>query len=845
MEASYADLSVTNPITDDEGTFTEEERELIGREAAKLKREFEAERNKRRGMMGNSSRSQSNNGAASQSNGARSAGYGDPLAEETERSLITLRDLDKQLQESMHKKQQSLKELSSVQDALRKNKNELRRAERDLHETTRKFDHDRGEVSTLEQKKDYLRKDLSDMEEKLSEAKRLYNNTLEMNTGEILSIIEERDQLKRKASESALGYIERLDFERQLGLAKDELFSEQRSSRMRIDALQEELDQALRKVDDVEMTNAEMHNKITVVEKESNDKQTASGELADLLRREIKDLKSQIEDMKNAERKLYTDIHDRDNNIQELQHLLVEKEKEISYEHDQRAKALAEKNFEIQSTKDLNERAMTAAGEKAEVEKSVALRENDEKHEEERLELIRKQEVKIADIEADHIRQLDAKDQEIVYFKEKLWQQEEATRELGERLRLEAQEQVRSAVAREKSLWEDEHSRIMKRERNNWDDELTRTQARLNEAIEYEKGQTVSAQKSINSLRKEIDEIRAQNKELHKEATNAMLTSREAVQQDHNEQLASLRHQLTEERDIEVSRLQRQLTESQDESCKLRDELEELTNKIRAMESSYEHHEKTIVLEVNDECKKIAQIVGIHPRKVNIERYDKKARALSPGKNVQRTPITDSLANLRACISELLPHVHGLRETIDSLKLKIHHLKEEKDQELSALKDHFELEKEKDVELVREKLVRTHMEEMQSMQDALSKENDVEANLRQSIREKESEIRDLKTGMTKWKEETASKLAKEVENSIEKRFRDDYQSSKEEFLNQQKLILRMEDQISRLKAEQAVGAPGSSDGNTVKLLRHLQERVRQLKYENARFKSQEESMRYY
>ena len=439
MDASYGDLSMTNPITDDEGTFTEEERELIGREAAKLKREFEAERNKRRGM-GSHSRNQSSSALPA----AQTSIYGDPLAEETERSLLTLRDLDKQLQDSMHKKQQSLKELSSVQDALRRNKSELKRSERELAETSRKFDSDRNEVLTLEKQKECLRKEIRDLEDKVANGKRIYSNTLEMNTSEILSIIDERDTLKRKlaSGEATLGYVERLEFERQISIAKDELFAEQRASRMRIDALQEELDQALRKVDDSEMSNAELHAKMSAVERESKDKQSASNELADLLRHEGKELKNQIEDLKTLQSKLYADLHDKEKNAQELQHLLVEKEKEISYEHDQRAKMLAEKNFEIASLKDSHEKALIVAHEKAEIEKKSALSESEDKSDEERQDLIRKQENRIADMEADHIRQLENKDQEISYYKEKLRQQEEATRELGERLRLEAQEQV-------------------------------------------------------------------------------------------------------------------------------------------------------------------------------------------------------------------------------------------------------------------------------------------------------------------------------------------------------------------------------------------------------------------
>ena len=824
---------MTNPITDDEGTFTEEERELIGREAAKLKREFEAERNKRRGISSNS-----RNQSSSAHPGAQTSIYGDPLAEETERSLLTLRDLDKQLQDSMNKKQQSLKELSSVQDALRRNKSELKRAERDLMETSRKFDADKSEVVTLEKQRDCLRKEIREFEDKVANSKRMYSNTLEMNTSEILNIIDERDTLKRKlaSGEATLGYVERLEFERQISIAKDELFAEQRSSRMRIDALQEELDQALRKVDDSEMSNAELHAKMSAVERESKDKQSASGELADLLRHEIKDLKNQVDDLKTLQTKINADLHDREKNVQELQHLLVEKEKEISYEHDQRSKLLAEKNFEISSLKDSHEKALLVVQEKAEIEKKSALSENEDRNDEERQELLRKQENRIADMEADHIRQLDNKEQEISYYKEKLRQQEEATRELGERLRLEAQEQVRSAIAREKNLWEDEHSRLLKRERNSWDDELARTQARLNEAIEYEKSQVASAQKTICSLRKEVDEIRCQNKELHKEATSAMLTAREAVQQDHQDQLSSLRHQLVEERDLEVNRLSRQISELQDEVAGLRSNLDNASARIQSVETSFDHHEKTIVLEVNDECKKVAHVVGLHPRKVNVDKYDRKCRGLLPTKQIQRTPITDSLANLRACVSELVNYVNGLREAIDSLKLKCHHLKEEKDQELKTVKDHFEMEKDKELEKVKEK----HFDEIQGLQAALHKESDVEAGLRKELRAREDEIGELKTNMSKWKEETASKIAREIEREVE-----NSNHTREEYLNQQKLIIRMEDQISRLQAEQALGRPGYSDSSSVKLLRHLQDRVRMLKLENAKLRSSDETFSAY
>merc|ERR1711894_104499 len=158
-------------------------------------------------------------------------------------------------------------------------------------------------------------------------------------------------------------------------------------------------------------------------------------------------------------------------------------------------------------------------------------------------------------------------------------------------------------------------------------------------------------------------------------------------------------------------------------------------------------------------------------------------------------------------MGELVPHVEGLRDSIDSLKLKLHQLKHEKEQE------------------------------MNEMQEVVNKETEIESQLRKNLKERESEIGEIKSGMIKWKEETASKLAKEVGYSLEKKLRGDYGLSKEEFLNQQRMILRMEDKISRLKAEQAMGGSQSDSSHSVKLLRHLQDRVRQLKFENDRLKT--------
>merc|ERR1712150_349674 len=116
------------------------------------------------------------------------------------------------------------------------------------------------------------------------------------------------------------------------------------------------------------------------------------------------------------------------------------------------------------------------------------------------------------------------------------------------------------------------------------------------------------------------------------------------------------------------------------------------------------------------------------------------------------------------------------------------------------------------------------LQEMNEMQEVMNKETEIESQLRQNLKERESEIGEIKSGMIKWKEETASKLAKEVGYSLEKKLRGDYELSKE-------------DQISRLKAEQSMGGSQSDSSHSVKLLRHLQDRVRQLKFENDRLKT--------
>ena len=132
---------------------------------------------------------------------------------------------------------------------------------------------------------------------------------------------------------------------------------------------------------------------------------------------------------------------------------------------------------------------------------------------------------------------------------------------------------------------------------------------------------------------------------------------------------------------------------------------------------------------------------------------------------------------------------------------------------------------------LKEELENAHAKIVSELQNVIRSREAESDDLKKKLRIMENEVEDLHKSMTKWKEETAARLSQTFETKMKslylRKMREEQEAT--ELLNKQKLLIKLEDQISRLRAEQALGK--SSDPSTAKLISHLQERIRGLKFE--------------
>ena len=163
--------------------------------------------------------------------------------------------LDRQVKEAMNKKQESLRELRELQSQLKSSRNASAHPQpasplsyaSPMHSAAPSVTfekHDNTDYQLLEFKIESAKRELKNMDDQISSRRKMYENSLGVNTAEVLAIIEERDALKKKlaSGDFAFSYVEKLELERQVNIAKEQVFAEQKSARKQGEKLQDEIE---------------------------------------------------------------------------------------------------------------------------------------------------------------------------------------------------------------------------------------------------------------------------------------------------------------------------------------------------------------------------------------------------------------------------------------------------------------------------------------------------------------------------------------------------------------------------------------------------------------------------
>ncbi|OCU02162.1 trichohyalin isoform X3 [Xenopus laevis] len=768
------------------------------------------------------------------------------------------RDVDESFNDALQQKKEAYLELESMQDLLDQTQKEVVKMESRLRENQITSDEFRNELAVLEYKRSECLKNLHDLELELEMTKQqcssAQNSQIVSLQYEISSLTSERDELKSRLRnlEGSISFLERQELERQLTSTKSELFSEQRTARVRTDKLQENLEESQCKLEDKTTECVELQEK---------NKQLKS-QLRELEKKYESKIQSQAEEAseeKDALNQHVTDLtsHAREQNtkVTSLEKILSEKELELmklrdiisTLKADKEAQTLASDSLKEQQNKRVMELQLqhqqdkdmhiTKLKEELESQKLKDLQQLAENMEQAKMKALQGQAEALRKETDKVVKSLEAKDKEITKLKEAVKSQKDSMKKLAVELKQEAREMVHNTLLREQKKWEKEKMDALQIQKHTLEEERLRDMADLREALERERRTNMMLEKKSADLQNIIQEHEVQNRSLQREKQDALDELRAVLKDENQEDMKRLQQELAKERERDMERLKFRMHELEEEHHVLRAEKNEAVFREREALAQADRAEKVLAREISTVSERIQNAMG-------------RTRIHSPSHNRHGSPsrlsTNQALQMLHGVCDETNQLVHDLQQEVEAQKRTVLHVQREKERELHQQKEQLQLEREKSLELMKERLIQEHIEEITNLQrDQLRDSSSAESqSLRQQLREKDNELRAIQRNMGKWKDETAAKLARKFEEELNVELEKSLSRSKASESHRytervgpgmRRLSVQEGRENSHLRSSSTsslnvVGA--QHDFGALKILRNLQGRVKELRTDN-------------
>ncbi|KAM4808194.1 uncharacterized protein WCC33_004029 [Rhinophrynus dorsalis] len=767
------------------------------------------------------------------------------------------READQTFNDVLQQKEEAYQELESLRDLLEETQKDLEKMESRVRENQIRSEDFRSEVVLLEYKRNDYLKELQDLELELNLTKQQCSSAHSNQTTnfqyEISTLTCERDELKTRVRhlEGSLSFLERQELERQLSAAKSELFSEQRTARVKIEKLQESLEESQCKLEDKTTECAEIQEKY---------KQLKS-QLRELEKKHETQMQNQVEEASEQKDALSQQVTDLTSQIREqakkitsLEKILSEKELDLlrmrdvvtSMKSDKEAQALAAETLkgehsrqvlelqqQHQQDKDLQ---LAKLREELQGQKQKEIQQFAENMEQVKIKALQDQAESLTKETEKAVRRLEANDKEIAKLKEALRSQKDSMKKLAVELKQEAREMVHNTLLREQKKWESEKRDALQIQRHTMEEERLQGMADLREALEREHRTTMTLEKKAADLQNIIQQHEINNRSLLQEKEEALDDLRTVLKEEKQEEMKRIQQELGEERERDLERLRLRLQQLEEEQHVLRAEKNEAIFREREVLAQAERAERALAREISASCERIQSTPG-------------RPRIHSPSHSRHGSPsrlsTSQALQMLHGVSEETNQYIHELQQEVEAHKRTLLHVQREKERELQQQKEQLQMEKDKALELLKERLIQEHIEEITNLQrDQLRESCGPEGqSLRQQLREKDNELRAIQRNMARWKDETATKLARKFEEELNAELEKSLSRSKAS--ESHRYTERVGPGIRRHSVEgrenshlrsastpslNGVGAP--HDFGALKILRNLQGRVRELRADN-------------
>ncbi|KAG8456206.1 hypothetical protein GDO86_002122 [Hymenochirus boettgeri] len=763
-------------------------------------------------------------------------------------------EVNQSVNEGLQQKKEVYLELESLQDLLDRTQKEVVKMESQLRENQITKEEFRDELVLLEYKRKEYLKQLRDIELELNTAKQKCSNAQNHQIAElqyeISSLTRERDELKLRLRhlEGSLSFLELQELERQLTSTKSELFSEQHSSRIRMEKLKENLEESQCKLDNktaeclqVQEKNKQLKSQLRELEKKYETQIQNQAEEAieqkEALNQQVTNLTSQSKEQNTKVAALEKILSEKELDLMKLREVIArlnaEKEAQalstesMKEEHNKRVMEL-----QLQHQQD-KEMQIVKLKEELQCQKQKEMQQFAESMEHVKIKALQDQAESIGKETEKAVIALEAKDKEIAKLKEALKSQKDSMKKLAVEMKQEAREMVHNTVLREQKKWENEKNDALQIQRHTMEEEKLQNMADLRESLEKERRAYMMLEKKLADLQNIIQEHEIQYRLLQREKQDALDELRSVLKEENQEEIKRLHQELGEERERDIERLKLRLQQLEEEHHILRAEKNEAMFREREALTQAERADRAVAREISAACEHIQNAVG-RPRILQASH----SRHGSPS----RLSTNQALQNLHEVCEETNQFMHELQQEIEAQKRTALHVQREKERELQQQKEQLQLEKDKALELMKERLIQEHIEEITNLQRDQLRDSSGGESLRQQLREKDNELRAIQRNMGKWKDETATKLARKFEEELNIELEKSLSRSKAseshrytELSDSRRLSAQEGRAYSHTRSASSpslnvVGA--QHDFGALKILRNLQGRVRELRTEN-------------
>ncbi|XP_062307797.1 trichohyalin [Osmerus eperlanus] len=665
-----------------------------------------------------------------------------------------------------------------------------------------------------------LRQDCDEEEERLR-LKRAQLCAMEHSLSDLLHkrehALQELEQLRLEDSLGRSGVsvslLEREEMERQLDGAKTELFTEQRRSRIRLDSLQEQLEEAREELQRVTDEERLLRSRCVRLEEERHSLEAVELQVSGLRR----------------------ELGERESRVGALEKILAQKELRLLGLQEERSALEEEREGlrgEIQSREDQHLAALREAQEQALLQGRRELQQQKEElavvHKEEVQQVQRQAEAETAaallEQARSHTQHLEAvqtriqhKEEEGRELRKALEEQKEVVKRREEELQATVQKTVEDAVEQQRRRGEEEKEQAVKVHAGMLEDQHREALERAGAETERERRHALGLQNTVLELQQRLQELEREACGHQGALVSVQAALHRTLGDEHQAELQRLCTRMEQERREEESRLEQRAWRAEEEAGRLRSQL-------AGREAGAE--ERTARLE--QQARRWGQELGAECGHLQLLLEDSGAPG-SPGEPPHCPTVAQAVQTLRALRVQLQQEMSFQRRSAQ-------HLSRDKERELRLQREQLEMEREQALDSLKERLIQEHIEEL-SRATRAQQGGGVAWSLHKQLQDKDQELRQVQRNMGQWKEQTSARLACKFEQELTS----ELERCKARLLKGRKAPKAREekqrtlDQLGpRFPPSSPPLPPGASppDLASLKLLRHLQGRVQQLRAEN-------------